>query len=151
MVHLEMSFPPSEKGLDIPTQLINLGDLLRCQIPAVGGDPVLHPCRFIGHQPHRAYGLIPGSAAQQDFRVKKDRNQQKLCGKAGLRPIAEALLRLRPSKTSKPKHTQPKYHLNANGSKCRTNAFENLASEDFFQVCVVPSSSEAFSFDAFFQ
>ncbi len=33
----------------------------------------------------------------------------------------------------------------------RANAFENLASEDFFQVCVVPSSSEAFSFDAFFQ
>lgn len=50
MIDFEMSLPPSEKLLNIPTKLINKGNLLSSQVKAICGNPVLFVFNLVANQ-----------------------------------------------------------------------------------------------------
>ncbi len=50
VVNFQVSFPPSEKFLYVPAQLINLGDLFGSQVKTVCGHPILYPADLVADQ-----------------------------------------------------------------------------------------------------
>lgn len=73
-----MAFPPSEKLLYVPAELIDLGNLFGGQVKAVGGNPI----NFVGHpiadkpQPclpagRRLFRLIVTGLAELDLGIVK--------------------------------------------------------------------------------
>ena len=49
VIDLQVPFPPGKEILDVPAQLVRLGDLFTDKVVAVGGDPVLDPVNLIAH------------------------------------------------------------------------------------------------------
>ena len=47
VVNLQVSFPPCEELFDFPSELIYFGNLLGCQIPSIGGNPILFSANTI--------------------------------------------------------------------------------------------------------
>jgi len=72
VIKVEMPFPPSEEGFDIPSEEIDFGDLLGGKVETVGGDPEGFG---VGAVPDQAEGL-PGKCrfggAEEDDGVIED-------------------------------------------------------------------------------
>ena len=64
-----MPFPPGKERLDIPTELVNEGNLLGGQFKAVRGNPVEFACYFVTDQTQRFFGLINALLPQENLGV----------------------------------------------------------------------------------
>jgi len=72
VIDLQVPFPPGKEILDIPSQLVRLGDLFTGKLVAVGCNPVLDPVDLVAHQSQRCLALIDALGAQQHGGVEKD-------------------------------------------------------------------------------
>ena len=71
MVYFEMSLPPCEELLNIPTQLINEGNLFGGQIKAVCGNPVLFVFDLVPDRPQGFFSLINSLFPKKDSGIVK--------------------------------------------------------------------------------
>ena len=67
-----MPLPPSEEGLNIPAQFVNLGDLFGSEIKSTGGNPVGLARNRITDKAHRGTGLVHVLLAKQHPGVVED-------------------------------------------------------------------------------
>jgi hypothetical protein len=58
VVHFEMAFPPTEEGLYVPAQLIDLGNFFSCQVISVGGYPVLRAVYTVNNKAKLFLSLV---------------------------------------------------------------------------------------------
>ena len=72
MIHFEMAFPPGKKDFDVPTELINRGDLLGGKVKPVGGNPVFFGANPVGNHPHLFLGLVYTGGSEENDGVIKD-------------------------------------------------------------------------------
>ncbi len=72
MIHFEMAFPPGKKDFDVPTELINRGDLLGGKVKPVGGNPVFFGANPVGNHPQLFFGLVYTGGSEENDGVIKD-------------------------------------------------------------------------------
>ena len=72
MIYLQMAFPPSKEGLYVPAKFIYHGDLLSCEIIAVGGNPVIYIINPIPFKAKLFLRLIYPWGSKKDYGIVED-------------------------------------------------------------------------------
>ncbi len=72
MVNLEVPLPPTEEGLYIPAQLVDLGNLFGGKIKAIGGYPIGLALDRVADQTQRSLRLIHSFLAQEHLGIVED-------------------------------------------------------------------------------
>jgi hypothetical protein len=67
VVHFEVEFPPTEEGLYVPTQLINLSHFFSRQVVSVGGYPVILACNTISNKAQFFHRLALSFVAEKNY------------------------------------------------------------------------------------
>ena len=72
MVDIEVLFPPTKEGFDIPAQFINGHNVFGGEVEPVGCQPVCYMVYPVADDTNCFFGLVDAFCAEENYRIIKD-------------------------------------------------------------------------------